>query len=113
MGNIYRLVDDGYPTFKKIMSGRKWIGRVCKTATGFLGIIGKTEYKGLTERETFNEVVAKHCGHRDSTAMAASSREVRAANSARLSRAKYVHDEMLRGNFKPLDEMLGLTKKGN
>lgn len=51
----YTLRNDGYSMFKKIMSGAKWIGRVCRKADGtYLGIIGKTEAMASTEREAFN-----------------------------------------------------------
>jgi hypothetical protein len=106
----YRLVDDGYPTFKKIMRGRKWIGRVCKTKEGFLGIIGKTEFKGKTEQETFSEVVAKHCGYDSATDMASMNREVRAINRVQRKQAQHIVGEMMSGNFEPLDRLLGFKK---
>jgi hypothetical protein len=110
MSKSYRLVDDGYPTYKKIVSGRKWIGRVCKIQNSYLGIIGKTEYKAPTEREAFDEVVARHCGYADAADMFSSNSQVRAVNKARKAEAQYVASEMLAGNFGPLDEMLGFKK---
>lgn len=104
----YRLVDDGYPTFKKIVSGRKWIGRVCKTDKGFLGIIGKTEYRGQSERETFDGVIAKHCGFDSAADMADMNREVRAINRVQRDKARYAANELLSGNFEPFAQMMGL-----
>lgn len=106
----YRLVDDGYPTFKKIVRGRKWIGRVCKTKEGYLGIIGKTEFKGKTEQETFSEVVAKYCNYDSAADMATMNKEVRAINRVQRDKFKHVADEMLSGNFEPLDRLIGLKK---
>jgi hypothetical protein len=56
---MYKLRDDGYPTFKKIMNGRKWVGRVSQTTSGFLAKIGNYEVEALTEIAAFREVVAK------------------------------------------------------
>jgi hypothetical protein len=56
---MYKLRDDGYPTFKKIMNGRKWVGRVSQTTGGFLAKIGNYEVEALTEIAALREVVAK------------------------------------------------------
>jgi hypothetical protein len=56
---MYKLRDDGYPTFKKIMNGRKWVGRVSQTTNGFLAKIGAYEAEALTEIAALREVVAK------------------------------------------------------
>ncbi len=56
---MYKLRDDGYPTFKKIINGRKWVGRVSQTASGFLAKIGDHEAEALTEIAALREVVAK------------------------------------------------------
>jgi hypothetical protein len=56
---MYKLRDDGYADFKKIMNGRKWVGRVRKTAGGFLGKIGKYEAEAPTEAAALREVVTK------------------------------------------------------
>src|SRR5580698_11449011 len=56
---MYKLRDDGYPTFKKIINGRKWVGRVSQTASGFLAKIGDYEAEALTEIAALREVVAK------------------------------------------------------
>jgi hypothetical protein len=56
---MYKLRDDGYPTFKKIMNGRKWAGRVIQTPGGFLAKIGDHEAEAPTEIAALREVVAK------------------------------------------------------
>jgi hypothetical protein len=56
---MYKLRDDGYAHFKKIINGRKWVGRVSQTAGGFLAKIGSYEAEALTEAAALREVVAK------------------------------------------------------
>jgi hypothetical protein len=56
---MHKLRDDGYSSFKKIMNGRKWVGRVSPTAGGFLGKIGHYEAEAITETAALREVVAK------------------------------------------------------
>jgi hypothetical protein len=56
---MYKLRDDGYPTFKKIMNGRKWVGRVSQTTGGFLAKMGDYEAEALTEIAALRAVVAK------------------------------------------------------
>jgi hypothetical protein len=56
---MYKLRDDGYPTFKKIVNGTKWVGRVSQTASGFLARIGDHEAEALTEIAALREVAAK------------------------------------------------------
>ena len=56
---MYKLRDDGYANFKKIINGRKWVGRVSQTANGFFAKIGNHEADALTEIAALQEVVAK------------------------------------------------------
>jgi hypothetical protein len=56
---MYKLRDDGYASFKKIINGRKWVGRVSPTTGGFLAKIGNHEAEALTETAALHEVVAK------------------------------------------------------
>jgi hypothetical protein len=56
---MYKLRDDGYATFKKIINGRKWVGRVSQTAGGFHAKIGDHEAEAPTEVLALREVVAK------------------------------------------------------
>jgi hypothetical protein len=111
----YRLKDDGYPTFKKIMEGRKWVGRVCKSVNppGYLGIIDQTAVRAVTEKAAFEAVVAQHLGYNDVGELKEINREVRAVSRARKAQARQVVDEMIRGNFEPLDRLMGFNKKGN
>jgi len=68
MSGRYRLIDDGYGTFKKIMNGRKWVGRVCQHADGrHIGIIGPLTIYADTEKSAFREVVSKHLGFSSSS----------------------------------------------
>lgn len=103
----YTLKDDGYPTFKKIVTGRKWIGRVCKTEKGYyLGIIGPTMVKHPTERGAFDSVVAKHCGFEEPADMDQHNRVVGARNRVRRAKVKQVADAMIQGNFEPFGRLL-------
>ena len=56
---MYKLRDDGYASFKKIMNGRRWVGRVSQTAGGFLAKIENHQAEALTEMAALHEVVAK------------------------------------------------------
>ncbi len=59
---MHKLRDDGYANFKKIMNGRKWVGRVSRTADGFLGKIGACEAEAPTELAALRAVAAKARG---------------------------------------------------
>jgi hypothetical protein len=56
---MYKLRDDGYASFKKIINGRKWVGRVSQTGSGFLAKIGNHEAEALTEIAALRAVEAK------------------------------------------------------
>jgi hypothetical protein len=56
---MYKLRDDGYATFKKIINGRKWVGRVSETAGGFVAKIGDHEAEAPTEILALRQVVAQ------------------------------------------------------
>jgi hypothetical protein len=59
----YRLVDDGYQAFKKIIIGRRWVGRVVKHAPhDYEAIIGSIVVRQATELGAFEAVVTKHLG---------------------------------------------------
>ena len=58
-GKMYKLRDDGYANFKKIINGRKWVGRVSQITGGFHAKIGIHEAEALTEAAALQEVVAK------------------------------------------------------
>ncbi len=66
----YRMVDDGYTTFKKIMYEREWIGRIQQFRSGgYFGIIERHYVTADDELECFVAVVAKHLGYADVSAM--------------------------------------------
>lgn len=113
MGKSYSLRDEGFPTYKKIVTGRKWVGRVCKVPGGYLGIIGKAEFTAPTEGEAFEEVVARHLGYSSAAALRSKNARVRAANRATRAQAQEVVDGMLRGDFSAFDRAFGLTPKGD
>lgn len=106
------LKDDGYPHFKKIMKKGKWIGRVARMPDGtYFGKIGHDEVRMPTEREAFDEVGARHFGYENAAALRAKNSVVRAQRRASKAAAGHALDEMLRGNFEPLDRFLGLSQE--
>jgi hypothetical protein len=57
----FSLRDEG-ERYKRIYSGKEWIGRVCQHADGtYIGLVGKyiTVRGCRTEKEAFNEAVAQ------------------------------------------------------
>jgi len=105
----YRLIDDGYPTFKKIMNGKKWVGRVAKVTDGYLGIIkGVGEAKGATESEAFRNVAAIALGFDSPAELARHNSNVRANNAAAKAKANVALDALLRGDFEKFGDMIGL-----
>lgn len=111
--SAYILKDHGYPTFKKIMHGGKWVGRVCKVPGGYLGIIGKTEYEDPDEGVAFDEVVSRHLGYENSAALRSHNSTVRGRNSAIAARRRALvqqfsnssHDERLKMLFSMIDNL--------
>ena len=108
----YRIVDIG-ASFKKIVIGRKWIGRVVKhhTEQRYLGIIGKTTISAPTEREAFEEIVARHCGFASAAMLRANNAEIRQRNRQEKADARYVVGEIMNGNFKPFLDRLTKENK--
>lgn len=62
-------------SFKKIVTRRKWVGRIVKKGdgSGYYGVIngtdGKTEFEAATEGECFDGVVARHLGYANVNAL--------------------------------------------
>jgi hypothetical protein len=101
----YTLKDDGLP-YKKIMQGRKWVGRVWKDAEGmFVGKIGRTEHRDVSVLTAFEGAVAEHLGYADVVALKMHNAEVRAANKLHKQQAQYAAQEMLRGNYGPFEKL--------
>lgn len=108
---LYRLKDDGYPTYKKIVKGGKWVGRVCKTTTGYLGIIGPTQYRAATEVAAFDGVIAKHNGFADVEDMKRHNSRAHASNKAVAAAGRYAADQLIQGNFEPFGRLLDKLDK--
>src|SRR5262245_28694233 len=107
----YTLKDEGYP-FKKIMCGKRWVGRVYKNeADGtWGGHSGTIRTKGHpTAVAAFEQVAAECMGYPSAAALRARNSQVSAQNRAARQEAQYAAQELMRGNFRPLDE---LFKKG-
>jgi len=100
---------EGTCTYYKITSGRKWIGRVYPHADGhFVGKIGGHEARGATAHEAFDNVGALYFGYKSVGDLQVHNRAVRQAKEAAKARARYAFDEIMKGNFKPLDELFTL-----
>jgi len=108
----YRLVDDGFP-YKKIMSARKWVGRVGKHgAGGYFGKIGHIFVRGETERECFNEVVAQHIGFENAAQLTIQNRAVRANNRVQRAKGRAFANEFRVANLSGQIEMLNRLFSG-
>jgi hypothetical protein len=110
----YRLLSrDGTVSYRKIVTGRKWVGRVYHSRTDnlFHGKIGTLEATGASEVEAFDEVVARRFGHADAASLRAANARVRANNKAVRAKARAFADEYLnakdlKGRFDALDKMI-------
>lgn len=105
----YRLLPpEGTCTFRKIMHGRKWVGRVYQNEDGtWRGVINRQERgQGSTPKAAFADAVSKHLGYADVAALDALNSIVRRQNRARKQHARHVLNQIINGNFKPLDELL-------
>lgn len=101
----YRLLPrDGSCTFQKIMTGRKWVGRVTQHADGdWIGVIGKEMVRAPTPVAAFEEIAARAMGHPSAAALKAKNAAVRQGTRLVNAAADHVYREVLHGNFKPLD----------
>lgn len=113
----FRLIDDGYPTFKKIVTGKKWVGRVCKRVDGdYLGIIGKTVFAAPTEDEAFEEVVARHLGYANAAGLQGRNAIVRQQNKAHKAEVRetvnrYLSATTTSERFEVLDSLFARMKR--
>jgi hypothetical protein len=105
--------------FKKIMHGRKWIGRVYKVRDiddpnkimAWVGKIGEHEYRSCrSEQDAFLEVAARFFGHASHADLMEHNRRVRCNTRNQRARARHAVSEMLAGNFGPFDDMLLRSK---
>jgi hypothetical protein len=72
----------------------------------YLGIIGKTTFKGATEAEAFHGVIARHCGFNSAAEMDQKNSAVRSVNNRRRAEGRYAAEQMISGNFEPFDKIL-------
>jgi predicted RNase H-like HicB family nuclease len=107
----YRMIDDGYPNFKKIKVGKKWVGRVCKHAEGgYLATINQKPMiaeRGATEREAFERAASKALGFSSPEEVRVNNARVRRQKAEVKQRSRYVVDQLVNhSNLEPLFEML-------
>lgn len=111
MSNPYKLKEDGV-FFKKIMNGKRWVGRVCRHADGsYLGVIGNMMIKAQTETAAFEGITARFLGYANASQMKARQQTARAERHKYKARAAYVEAELPNDNFEPLDVIMGLPKR--
>jgi hypothetical protein len=105
MGKIFKLHPiEGSATFHKITTGRQWVGRVTQHADGqWLGIIGKLMVKRPTRALAFDDVVAQYLGLTSGAELRAKNARVRRGKRLVNQVADRVYQEVLGGNFAPLD----------
>lgn len=104
------LKNEGYP-YKIIYQSRKKVGRVFRHAEGhYVGMIGKDERRGATEREAFDEVCAAAFGFDSSADLREANSRTRHANKVRRQIAHRAVDRMLGGDFSALDALFRSVK---
>lgn len=116
----YRLIDVGYP-YKKIMHGRKWVGRTIKCADGrWLARINNsrgpaTEVYGSSEVEVFEEAVARQFGYNNAGELHSHNAKVRAVNKVKKQRAQILAHRFMTGTFNDkldvIDSILGISSE--
>lgn len=116
MSNIYRLMPrDGSIPYQKIVTGRRWVGRVVRHASEpvYLGIIGKLTVRAPSAGEAFAEVVAQHLGYGSVAAMRARNARVQQATRLANAAADHLMNEYYSGNtemlYRALDTPAGMT----
>lgn len=119
----YRLKDEGYSAFKKIMRGRDWVGRVCKHAEGgYYARIdlrakggGMFEALGPTEVGAFEEAAARAMGYPSAAVLRARNSQVRARKRAYNAVADAVGRELFAGDVRhqmDVIDRVGATPEG-
>lgn len=109
----YRLMPpEGTCTFRKIMCGRKWVGRVYRHADGTwrCAMYKCEQASAATPAQAFDEGVAKYLGFANAAALWQHNATVRAYNRQRRASAQHALNQIMQGNFRPFDE---LFRKGN
>lgn len=97
----YRLKDDGFAGFKKILRGREWVGRVVRHAEGgYVGVIGTDSARGATEREAFEEAAARAMGYKSAAVVRAHNSRVRARKRAYNSVADAIGRRLINSDVK-------------
>lgn len=86
----------------------KLVGRIAPHASGgFVARIGKTHARGASEHEAFERVAADALGFESPDHLRQHNRQVSAIKRERNDRARAALNEMMRGNYAPLVDLLG------
>ena len=106
----YRMMErEGTCTFHKIMSGRKWVGRVVQHADGdWLAVIGKNRMvRRPTAVDAFEQAAAEAMGYASAAALRSRNAEVRQRTRLANGLADEAYRRVLRGDYKVLDNPHG------
>lgn len=98
---------EGTCTFRKITTGRRWIGRVTRHEDGtWIGVIGKLTVTGhATSDAAFDAVVAKHLGYDSADTLRASNARIRNGRRMLNKVGDVLADDIVRGDFSRVDKM--------
>jgi hypothetical protein len=106
----YTMKNLGYQ-YKVITQGRRSVGRVYRTTTGYGASIGTTHtVQAATELEAFHEVVARACGFGSHAALRAHNSTVSASNRAIRAQHRSQMRRFTRNDLEnPLETLIGRT----
>lgn len=103
----YTLKNEGYP-WSSICKGRSRVGRVWQHVgtKKFHGMIGRVESVADTKIDAFRAVVAKNLGHDTVQDLQRHNSQVRAQNQVARAQANRAVNDMLRGEFETIFQMI-------
>jgi hypothetical protein len=102
----YRLLNrEGTCTYHKIMHKRKWVGRVYQMEDGEwqAAINQEVKGRGSTAVAAFDMAVSRHLGFDSADELRNHNRRIRRGQRLVNEIADSVYENVLKGNYKPLD----------
>lgn len=113
MSSFKLMPPEGTCTFRKIMHGRKWVGRVYQHADGTwrCAVYRQELGQGQTPKAAFETGIAKHLGYANIGELTDHNRLVRRRNRLAKQHARQVAHRLLQGDFSAIDALLGLPPR--